>query len=280
MLRPTYTLPTDAKAVDLHVYCDSDWAGCKTTRKSTTGVVTQLLGCTIQHCSRTQATIALSSTASETYAICTGLAEGLYIKQLLLDTKMFIDVLLHIHTDSTGAKATATRAGLAPKTKHMQLRYLWIQNCFTTGMAKLHKTGTKENMPDVMTKYATAEILRYLGVTIGLVTTTVVMALCADFDDYYEAEVTDVTNNNNSKPTIEHCKQSTEHCPKAPNAPRPYTGAQPLPYDETIASSVFKLSTAPLTVKPLQWLLLMALNCWETCPPLATGLLPRLRRLQ
>ena len=52
MLRPTYTMPTDVKTVDLHVYCDSDWAGCKATRQSTTGVVAQLLGCTIQHCSR------------------------------------------------------------------------------------------------------------------------------------------------------------------------------------------------------------------------------------
>ena len=87
------------------------------------------------------------------------MAEGLYIKQLLMDTKLFTDVLLHIHTDSTGANATATRTGLAPRTKHMQRRYLWIQNCFTTGMAKLHKKGSKENMPDVMTKYGNAEIL-------------------------------------------------------------------------------------------------------------------------
>ena len=122
-----------------------------------------------------------------------------------MDTKMYTDVLLHIHT-STGAKATATRTGLAPMTKHMQLRYLWIRNCFTTGMAKLHKIGTKENMPDVMTKYVAAEILRYLGAKIGLVATTVVMALCADFADYWETEETDVTNNNNSKPTVEHCK--------------------------------------------------------------------------
>ena len=145
MLRPTYTLSTDVKTVDLHIYCDSDWAGCKTTRKSTTGVVAQLLGCTIQHCSRTQATIALSSTESETYAICTGLAEGPYIKQLLMDTRMFTDVLLHIHTDSTGAKATATRTGLAPKTKHMQLRYFGFktalplawQNCTKLGQQKI-----------------------------------------------------------------------------------------------------------------------------------------------
>ena len=98
-------------------------------------------------------------------------------------------------------------------------------------MAKLHKIGTKENMPDVMTKYVTAEILRYLGAKIGLVTTTVVLSLCADFADFcdYEDKVTDVTDNNNSKPTIEHCKLSTVHCPqnpKANTAPRPYTGAQ------------------------------------------------------
>ena len=90
----------------------------------------------------------------------------------------------------------------------------------------------------MMTKYVTGEIMRHLGAKIGLVTTSVVMALRADFADYWEAEVTDVTNNN-SKPTIEHCKLSSEHCPKAPDAPRPYIGAQPLPSDETLEAHCF-----------------------------------------
>jgi hypothetical protein len=129
-----------------------------------------------------------------------------------MDTKLFTDVLLRIHTDSTGAKATATRTGVAPKTKRMQLRDLWIQNCFTTGMAKLHKIGTKENMPDVMTKYVAAEILRYLGAKIGLVKTTVVLSLCADFDVDRETEATDETdnNNNNSKLTNEHKQRAVD----------------------------------------------------------------------
>ena len=86
-------------------------------------------------------------------------------------------------------------------------------------------------MPDVMTKYVTAEILRYFGARIGLVTTTVVLSLCADFADYWGTEATDVTDNNNSKPTIEQCKLSTVNCPKAP---RPHTEAKPLPYTETV----------------------------------------------
>ena len=109
-------------------------------------------------------------------------------------------------------------------------------------------------MPDVMTKYVTAEILRYLGAKIGLVTTTVVMALCADFADYWEAAVTDMTNNN-SKPTIEHCKLSTEHCPKAPNAPRPYWGPTTAIYRDSTDELRFPCSrNCPLLSLPLSLL--------------------------
>ena len=84
MRKPTHVLPKPSVAktsLEIHTYCDSDWAGCKITRKSTTGCVTQIMGCTVQHCSRTQSTVALSSTEAETYALGTGTAESLYIKQ-------------------------------------------------------------------------------------------------------------------------------------------------------------------------------------------------------
>ena len=212
MLRPSYTLSlNNATKIDIDIYCDSDWAGCKVTRKSTTGIVAQILGCTVQHCSRTQATVSLSSTESETYAICTGLSEGLYIKQLLTDLKLFTDVLINVYTDSTGAKATATRTGLAPKTKHMQLRYLWIQTLFNTNAAKLHKINTKENPPDILTKYVTAETLRYLATKIGLIRTTVTLSLCCDFKDISLFKKTDESNQHNCKlkPTIKLTETSS-----------------------------------------------------------------------
>jgi hypothetical protein len=124
MLKPTHTLPsftTTKLPLEIHVYCDSDWAGCKRTRRSTTGTVTQLLGCTIRFCSRTQATVALSSTEAETFAIGTGTSEALFLHQMLDEIGFFDKISLHLHTDSTGAKATCTRTGLSPKTKHMKL---------------------------------------------------------------------------------------------------------------------------------------------------------------
>jgi hypothetical protein len=81
-LKPTHTLckGTDAE-ICINSYGDTDWAGCKAIRKSTTGCVVQVLGCTVTHCSRTQATVALSSCEAECYGTGTVLSEGLFINQ-------------------------------------------------------------------------------------------------------------------------------------------------------------------------------------------------------
>ena len=49
----------------IEVYSDTDFAGCKETRKSTSGGVIMIGGHTIRHWSRTQSTIALSSGEAE-----------------------------------------------------------------------------------------------------------------------------------------------------------------------------------------------------------------------
>ena len=68
---------------DLDVFVDSDWAGCATTRKSTSGFVIKFMGSTIHFGSRAQATIALSSAEAELYAINTGATESLHIRNIL-----------------------------------------------------------------------------------------------------------------------------------------------------------------------------------------------------
>ena len=79
-LRPTYQITTDSKnPIEVHCYSDSDWAGCQATHKSTTGCNTTVYSSTVQHCSRTQATVALSSTEAETDALASGCAELIYV---------------------------------------------------------------------------------------------------------------------------------------------------------------------------------------------------------
>ena len=61
----------------LTVYTDSNWAGCRETRKSTSGATFLHGGHVIKHYSRTQSTIALSSAESELYATVSAASEGL-----------------------------------------------------------------------------------------------------------------------------------------------------------------------------------------------------------
>jgi hypothetical protein len=58
-IRPDTTIARGA-SLDMDCYVDSDWAGCSTTRKSTSGGVVHLLGTPILTWSRTQSTVALS----------------------------------------------------------------------------------------------------------------------------------------------------------------------------------------------------------------------------
>ena len=228
MLKPTTTLSKETRhKAELTIYTDSDWAGCKTTRKSTTGTVVQLLGCAIQHCPRTQMTLALSSTEAETYAVCTGLSEALFLRQLLLETKLFTTVELHLYTDSTGARATSPRTGLGPKTKHIHLRYLWIQDCFQQGLARLRKVHTKDNCADILTKFTTVETLNYLKGKSGL-TNNIVTLNCVRIDWHHiDNTLTDVTDvPKSSEQTTEN---SLKHCKRATVIPNPKEFE---PYDE------------------------------------------------
>ena len=82
-LCPNVTLESSNCTLDLDCYVDSDWAGCRSTRKSTSGTVVQILNSTVSFGSRTQGTIALSSGEAELYAIGQGTSEALYIRNLI-----------------------------------------------------------------------------------------------------------------------------------------------------------------------------------------------------
>ena len=54
----------------------------------------------------------------------------------------------------------ATRFGTSKNTKHVELRFLYVQELVGKGLIKLRKIGTKDNCADVLTKYLGTELLR------------------------------------------------------------------------------------------------------------------------
>ena len=166
VIRPTVKLTQTT--YDLNIYVDSDWAGCAETRKSTTGFSITFLGATITYGSRTQATIALSSAEAELYAINTGATEALHLQNLLTDLLNSNKANIKIHTDSSSGKSIATRIGTGEKTKHVELKHLFIQQLVALNHLRIIKIHTNDNPADIFTKYVTAETLQRHLHSVGL----------------------------------------------------------------------------------------------------------------
>lgn len=69
----------------LMVYCDADWANDLVDRRSVTGCVFKLFGCTVSWITRKQQTVSLSSTEAELSALCTAACHAIWMIRLLGD---------------------------------------------------------------------------------------------------------------------------------------------------------------------------------------------------
>jgi len=105
--------------------------------------------CCVKHGSTLQSTIALSVGEAEYYAAVKGAGFGMQVKGLLSDWGYECE--LAVVTDSNSAIGTASRQGLG-KLRHVQTRYLWVQERLLRGEFVLDKVGTKSNPADIGTK--------------------------------------------------------------------------------------------------------------------------------
>ena len=67
---------------NLHAYCDSDWAQCPDTRRSTSGYAAMFAGAAVSWISKRQPTVALSSAEAEYVTACLAAKEVQWIRQL------------------------------------------------------------------------------------------------------------------------------------------------------------------------------------------------------
>ena len=134
----------------LSAECDSDFAGCRQSRKSTSGFIA-MLG---KHCigtkCRHQSTIALSSGEAEFYASVSAISRAIGLKQLLGDWS--IPVSISLGMDATAAISMQTREGLG-KAKHIHVQYLWAQAALGPWEISLVKVKTTANRADLLTKH-------------------------------------------------------------------------------------------------------------------------------
>ena len=85
MPRLVWMFPIQKKSDGLKVYVDTDFGGCQTTRRSTSGGIAMSGQHPIKHWSLTQTTIALSSGEAELSGICRGASIALGLQAIAKD---------------------------------------------------------------------------------------------------------------------------------------------------------------------------------------------------
>ena len=173
---PRKRVVEQASTIEIQAFADSDWAGCVKTRKSTSGASLALWGVTMATSSRTQATQALSSAEAELYAMGMAIQDALHLQSLLQElklTQLAKPFDLTVYTDSSSGKALASKLGLTRKSKHVQLRFLFMQDLVANGQLKLSRVPSERNPADVLTKYLQASALHKLLPKLGVTTRAV-----------------------------------------------------------------------------------------------------------
>ena len=138
----------------IDAWVDTDYAGCRETRKPTSGGVLMIGGHMLKGWSNTQSVIALSSGEAEYYGMVRGGSSGLGLRSLMED--MDVDMKLMIRTDSSAALGVSRRRGRG-KMRHIELSQLWMQEKVGSGEMEVMKVKGKENLADALTKHVTQD---------------------------------------------------------------------------------------------------------------------------
>ena len=68
-----------------------------------------------------------------------------------MESKLCSKCNVTLHTDSSAGKSMASRHGLSKKTKHIHLRFLFMQDLILSGLIKIKKVLGTLNPADVFT---------------------------------------------------------------------------------------------------------------------------------
>ncbi|KAL2945484.1 Retrovirus-related Pol polyprotein from transposon TNT 1-94 [Bienertia sinuspersici] len=162
-------LLASSSAVKLTAYCDSDWAGCPVTRRSTSGFCIMLGHSPLSWKSKRQSVVARSSAEAEYRSMAYTVCEIIWLKQLLHDLGLGHLNSVPLFCDNQAAIAISANPVYHEKTKHIAIDCHFIREKVQDGTIIPSYIPTSKQLADVFTKQLTVDkhqnLLHKLGVT-------------------------------------------------------------------------------------------------------------------
>ena len=151
---------------EVTMFTDSDWAGCKETRRSSSAGVVMSGAHALKAYTRNQKIIARSSAEAELYAAALGASELKGIISLMRDLGQEKRPVLTI--DAKATEHILHRHGIG-KLKHIDVAYLWIQDEIRSRRLQVRRIKSEDNIADLGTKPLSKAVITKHCTTMGYV---------------------------------------------------------------------------------------------------------------
>ncbi|XP_021602452.1 uncharacterized mitochondrial protein AtMg00810-like [Manihot esculenta] len=139
----------------LSAFSDADWAGCPTTRRSTTGYCTFLGANIISWCAMKQHTVARSSTETEYRSMAHTVAELTWLGYLLDDLRVYPTRPPILYGDNLSALHLTVNPVLHTRSKHVALDYHYVRERVAQGVLITRYIPSAYQVADIFTKSMT-----------------------------------------------------------------------------------------------------------------------------
>lgn len=150
----------------LVLYVDADFAN-NPGRKSISGFVIEMFGDPVLWATRKQNSVALSSTEAEFVSLATGVAELLWLKQLLKDLGVPVTEPIPVFEDNQPC-IHALESWETKRLKHVDVKYNFVKDLHRSKIINVKYIPTGEQKADIFTKGLPFELFKKHRINIGM----------------------------------------------------------------------------------------------------------------
>lgn len=157
--------------LSLSGYSNSDWAGCKQTRRSTTGFCTKLGVSSVSWSAKKQTTVARSNTEAEYPVMATTTAEILWLTYLLKDLGIRGSSTPVLYCNNVSALYLSVNPIFHARTKHIAIDYHFVRVQVALKNLETRHVFSDLQIDDIFTKPLMTERFHQLCFKLGICST-------------------------------------------------------------------------------------------------------------